>query len=177
MSKDELIAAILMLTPEGQREVIGEVVDQWAEIEPDPDMTPEFRAELERRHQDILDHPENESSWEEVSDSAARSYEAFAMKFQLSIRKGAEDDLTQAIDFYENQQPGLGRRFHDDVAQTLRLMQRHPLMYSPTDIPGYRKAVLTTFPYSIFYCAKGTKIFVVAVHPARSGTAWHIGRV
>ena len=63
MSKDELIAEILRLPANEQRSLIADVMDQL----PDSDMTPQFRAELERRYQDMLEHPERESSWEEVS--------------------------------------------------------------------------------------------------------------
>jgi putative addiction module component (TIGR02574 family) len=68
MSHEELIAEILRLPHEEQQQVLEGVVDHWAAADDvDPDMTPEFRAELERRDQDLKDHPENGSSWEEVS--------------------------------------------------------------------------------------------------------------
>ena len=33
----------------------------------DPEFTPESRAELDRRYADMLAHPDDEVSWEEVS--------------------------------------------------------------------------------------------------------------
>jgi toxin ParE1/3/4 len=99
------------------------------------------------------------------------------MRFTLSIRREAEVDLERALGFYDEREAGLGNRFHDDVAQILRLIQRHPLMYPPADLAEYRKARLKRFPYHIYYRTIGTKIFIVAVHPAKSGTEWHEGRI
>jgi putative addiction module component (TIGR02574 family) len=67
MSKEQLLAEILRLPPRERRELIGEVQESLPMDESDPDMTPEFRAELERRCADTLAHPEKGSTWEEVS--------------------------------------------------------------------------------------------------------------
>jgi putative addiction module component (TIGR02574 family) len=67
MSKEQLLAEILRLPPDERRGLIGEVMDSLPEDEPDFSMTPELRAELERREAEMVAHPEREFSWEEVS--------------------------------------------------------------------------------------------------------------
>ncbi len=66
MSKDEIIAEILRLPPDQQRNIIEQVINQLPDSAHDPDMTPELRAELDRRSQDMLDHPENKLSLEQA---------------------------------------------------------------------------------------------------------------
>ncbi len=56
-----------------RRGLIEQAVDSLpSESAPDPDLTPELRAELDRRSGDMLAHPEDEVSWERVSDEMRR---------------------------------------------------------------------------------------------------------
>jgi putative addiction module component (TIGR02574 family) len=66
MSTDQLLAEILRLPREKQFELRDKLNQSLDDAEPDPDMTPELRAELDRRHQNMVDHPEDEVSWEEA---------------------------------------------------------------------------------------------------------------
>jgi putative addiction module component (TIGR02574 family) len=67
MSKEQLLIEILRLPLEERRELIAQATDSLSESVPDFAMTPELSAELDRRHADMLAHPERESPWEEVS--------------------------------------------------------------------------------------------------------------
>jgi putative addiction module component (TIGR02574 family) len=68
MSTEQLLSEILRLPVPERRGLIEQVVDSLPEGPvPDPDMTPELRAELDRRHADMLAHPDDEISWEEAS--------------------------------------------------------------------------------------------------------------
>jgi hypothetical protein len=89
------------------------------------------------------------------------------MKFQLLVRAEAEKELTDACDFYDSEQVGLGDRLHEEVAKTLRAVEENPFLYPHAEKTGYRKAVLHTFPFSIYYCVTNNRVIVIAVHDAR----------
>jgi plasmid stabilization system protein ParE len=89
------------------------------------------------------------------------------MTFKLSIRDLAARDLQEAYDQYEEKQPGLGDRFHDEVARVLARIKENPRLYPVSDVSRYRKAVLASFPFVIYYCVIGAKIIVIAVHDGR----------
>jgi putative addiction module component (TIGR02574 family) len=68
MSMEQLLAEILLLPESERRGLIERAVDSLPSgPAPDPDLTPELRAELDRRHADMLAQPGDEVSWEEVS--------------------------------------------------------------------------------------------------------------
>jgi putative addiction module component (TIGR02574 family) len=73
MSREQLLAEILRLPVDERRGLIEQAVDSLPhDPAPDPDLTPEFRAELDRRHADMLAHPDDEVSWERVSQEMRR---------------------------------------------------------------------------------------------------------
>jgi putative addiction module component (TIGR02574 family) len=68
MSKEQLLAEILRLPVNERRGLVEQAIDSFeGDSISDPDMTPNLRAELDRRHADMLAHPEDEVSWNEVS--------------------------------------------------------------------------------------------------------------
>jgi putative addiction module component (TIGR02574 family) len=68
MSKEQLLAEILRLPVNERRGLVEQAIDSFeGDSISDPDMTPDLRAELDRRHADMLAHPEDEVSWDEVS--------------------------------------------------------------------------------------------------------------
>jgi len=77
MGKDQLLAEILRLPPEERHDLIHEALESLPDkFAIDPSMTPELRAELERRHADMLANPDDEVSWEEASAELDRRAEA-----------------------------------------------------------------------------------------------------
>ena len=68
MSKEQLLAEILRLPVNERRELVEQAVDSLSDVPMlDPEMTPELRAELDRRHAHFLAHPDDAVSWDEVS--------------------------------------------------------------------------------------------------------------
>jgi len=68
MSKEQLLAEILRLPVNERRGLVEQAIDSFeGDAVSDPDMTPGLRAELDRRYADMLAHPDDEVSWDEVS--------------------------------------------------------------------------------------------------------------
>lgn len=67
MSKEELLAGILQLAPKERESLIHEAIESLPQdyvIE--SSMSAELRALLEGRYQDMVEHPDEDMSWEEV---------------------------------------------------------------------------------------------------------------
>lgn len=94
------------------------------------------------------------------------------MSFSLVIRKRAENHITEAFDWYEQQRTGLGNEFMLSVEATIHLIENSPLIFQ-TRHKNIRIALVPRFPYGIFYFVDGNKIIVVAVlHLSRNPRLW-----
>ncbi|MEM7159315.1 MAG: type II toxin-antitoxin system RelE/ParE family toxin [Myxococcota bacterium] len=86
----------------------------------------------------------------------------------LVLRAPAFDDIDDARRWYESKEPGLGGRFVDAVDRTLLLIQQQPRAYAVVE-DTIRRAVVRTFPYSVFFVDEGERVVVLAVfHQAMS---------
>ena len=81
------------------------------------------------------------------------------------LKRIAEDEMAEAITWYEQQEPGLGERFSDRIADYFHRIIDHPEQFAPTR-RGTRRAVVDEFPFSIEYLIEDTQITVVAVFHA-----------
>jgi hypothetical protein len=72
------------------------------------------------------------------------------MKRRLRVRPEAENDLAGAYAWYEECCPGLGSRFFDEFTRAVTALEYDPLAFTEV-LPGIRRYVLHTFPYSAFY--------------------------
>lgn len=88
----------------------------------------------------------------------------------------AERELDEAYQYYEDQTPGLGERFLDEVQHALILLRRHPEA-APKVLGSIRRFVLPLFPYSILYRPlKNGGLRIMAVgHQKRHPRYW-VGR-
>lgn len=86
----------------------------------------------------------------------------------LVLREAAFADIDAAEGWYESKEPGLGGRFVDEVERTLALIVENPGAY-PVVENTIRRAVVRTFPYSVFYVVEDARVVVLAVfHQAMS---------
>jgi len=46
--------------------------------------------------------------------------------YKIKIEPEAHQDIQEAIDWYNQQQPGLGRRFHTEVKVSFKKLEIHP---------------------------------------------------
>ncbi len=84
----------------------------------------------------------------------------------------AEDDLLDAFRWYEQQRPGLGLVFRDEVDEAVGRIAREPLAYA-VQYRDLRRALVHRFPYAIYYRVQADLIVVVAVvHGKRHARVW-----
>lgn len=84
-------------------------------------------------------------------------------KFVIRIEKDAIQDIQDDITYYEEQQKGLGRKFHIFIKEAIQV-----LTYSPF-FKVYHKNIrclpLVRFPFSIFFTidSETSTIYIVAI--------------
>ncbi|NND61353.1 MAG: type II toxin-antitoxin system RelE/ParE family toxin [Gammaproteobacteria bacterium] len=94
------------------------------------------------------------------------------MKLDIRVRPAAESDVEELFHWYEEQSPGLGRRFVNELDVVYARIQVTPRIYA-TLYRGIRRAMLKRFPVGVFYVEKESVVKVVAVnHLARNPSVW-----
>lgn len=94
------------------------------------------------------------------------------MTRQFILRARAEHDIQSAFEWYESQRAELGAEFLAALRERLEAVRARPES-SPVLYRGIRRAVVSQFPYLIFYVARPERIAVLAVlHHARNPAIW-----
>jgi hypothetical protein len=78
----------------------------------------------------------------------------------------AKIELTQAIEFYEAAEAGLGGRFYDEVDATINRIVSFPLAWTLIS-PNTRRCRVNHFPYALFYQIMKDEIVIVTVMDLR----------
>jgi plasmid stabilization system protein ParE len=78
----------------------------------------------------------------------------------------AEQELREAIAYYEAAEHGLGNRFLDEVESTLARIVAHPLAWTSLS-PRTRRCRTHRFPYGLFYQVRADEILVLSVMDLR----------
>lgn len=90
----------------------------------------------------------------------------------LLLRPRAESDIQSIFEWYESKRPGLGDEFLAALRARLEVIQESPEIYTVV-YRNVRRAVLSRFPYLVFYVVQPARIAVLAVlHHARSPATW-----
>ena len=80
-------------------------------------------------------------------------------------------DISEAINWYEDQQPGLGQEFAADFLSHYRHLVRDAQLYA-VRFAGVRRLNLDRFPYGLFYVIRPPEIWLLAVlHASRDTEA------
>lgn len=90
--------------------------------------------------------------------------------FEIELLFQAENELSEAYDWYEEQQSGLGNRLFGEVNHYLQLIETNPFHFPVKYPEELRSASLKIFPYLIIYWVDETKrtAFVVSIfHTSR----------
>jgi toxin ParE1/3/4 len=94
------------------------------------------------------------------------------MAHRLKVSRRAEREAGAAYEWYEKQLSGLGERFLIALDQQFALIQRSPRLYGEV-LPGVRRALLSHFPYGVFFASKGELVSILAVvHTSRNPKRW-----
>lgn len=94
------------------------------------------------------------------------------MSLKIKVKPEAEEDITDAFLWYEEQSPGLGKRFLEDIDTKFSFLETSPfsssILYKNT-----RRLLLKRFPYSLFYQIEEKQIVVLScLHTRRNPIQW-----
>jgi hypothetical protein len=93
--------------------------------------------------------------------------------YKIKIEPEAHLDIQEAIDWYNQQQPGLGRRFHTEVKVSFKTLETHQFFQVRYD--NVHCFILKKFPYMVHYTIdeQNKNIIVRAVfNTSRNPTIW-----
>jgi len=81
-------------------------------------------------------------------------------------------DLAAGFQYYEARQPGLGEAFLARSRSVFEAIERYPEMFAAVH-GAVRRAVVSRFPYAVFYLVEQDRIVVLRVlHTARDPRVW-----
>ncbi len=84
----------------------------------------------------------------------------------------ARDEFLDAIRYYEDAEPGLGRRFRVELEKSVRHLCDHPETYRIRSA-DQRRINLKTFPFYLPFIIRGETVWVLAVaHESRRPRYW-----
>ncbi|MEW6614970.1 MAG: type II toxin-antitoxin system RelE/ParE family toxin [Thermodesulfobacteriota bacterium] len=91
---------------------------------------------------------------------------------KVIFSKYAKQELDDATHYYEVEQPGLGRRFREEIGKAARRISEYPEAWS-VERSDVRKCILHKFPYKLLYSIEEDHIFIIAVaHQHRKPDYW-----
>jgi plasmid stabilization system protein ParE len=93
----------------------------------------------------------------------------------LILLPQATNELADAVEYYENEEAGLGARLWGEVDEYLSWICANATL--PRQRPGgYRRVNLKVFPYYIAYALRGDSAVVLAIAHSRRQPKYWIGR-
>jgi toxin ParE1/3/4 len=94
------------------------------------------------------------------------------MSLPIRLLPEARDEFDAAVDWYEQQRPGLGTAFLDRVRDVFARITANPQLHAIV-YQDVRKAVVQKFPYVVLYKEEASEVVVIAVfHAARDPAIW-----
>jgi plasmid stabilization system protein ParE len=84
----------------------------------------------------------------------------------------AEEDIAEAVDWYEVQAPGVGARLIDELGAVVRRLVNNPLQF-PIAHKDVRRALVRRFPYAVFFRVLDGSVEVIGCfHTSRDPRRW-----
>jgi toxin ParE1/3/4 len=94
------------------------------------------------------------------------------IEYQLVSEPSADLDVEAAFEWYENERPGLGMEFLDELRAIYNRIADGPFKYQELRA-GIRRALLRRFPYAVYFAIEAEIIVVAAVlHASRDPAQW-----
>ncbi|SDB85567.1 type II toxin-antitoxin system RelE/ParE family toxin [Williamwhitmania taraxaci] len=94
--------------------------------------------------------------------------------YTVVILPKAKDDIRQAALWYNEKQPGLGKRFVFQIRQKVEHIRQHPMAFSKR-YEDVRLAVMNIFPFTIHYSVDDrvkTVLIIAVMHTSRDPKNW-----
>lgn len=87
------------------------------------------------------------------------------MTFDLSVTTKARYEAMEALNYYDNIQPGLGDNFLTDLEEKFAAICENPFAYSYIDEKGgLRDTMLKRFPYLVIFKIRQKEVIILSVH-------------
>jgi plasmid stabilization system protein ParE len=94
------------------------------------------------------------------------------MTSSVHVTLAAEQDLTAAFIWYEEQSASLGDEFIDQVSDLIARVAETPRQF-PEVMSGYRRGLLHRFPYGVYFSVESDRVVVRAIlHLHRDAAHW-----
>jgi plasmid stabilization system protein ParE len=94
------------------------------------------------------------------------------MNLPIFFRPAAQEEFEEAARWYETQRAGLGANFIRAVEAVVSTIAQSPERY-PVAEGDVRYALVSRFPYSVYYRVRTDRISVLAVfHTSRNPERW-----
>lgn len=98
------------------------------------------------------------------------------MTHRLIIRPEAETDIEESFIWYEDECPGLGHEFRQELGSAIALIRSNPYLF-PVVYGQIRRALVKRFPHAFFFfIANDTLIVTACVHHRRDPKTWESRR-
>lgn len=92
---------------------------------------------------------------------------------RVVIHEVAEAEWREAVEYYEQRSPGLGRWLVDEISRALDRIASVPRAFPRYKGKRVRKCVLSRFPYVVFFLEVGDVVWVTAIaHAKRHPDYW-----
>jgi len=91
------------------------------------------------------------------------------MTFRVLIENEAEREFAEAVEFYDEREPGRGQKFARDVREIFKTVCEDPERF-PRYSRMTRKAKVLDWPYSVYFAIKPKTSELVII------TVWHGAR-
>ena len=93
------------------------------------------------------------------------------------LHPDAAHEHKQQVAYYENEQRGLGRRYHAEFQAALALTCEMPLRPRIVHLPNIRSVSLKVFHFSVIYREVSGVVQVLAIAHHRRQPGYWLGRV
>ena len=93
------------------------------------------------------------------------------MALEIVFRPQAEDEALSVLRWYESRRPGLGREFGQALDVLIARIAASPLAF-PRVHNETRRAILSRFPYAVYFRLAREAIIVLAIHGRQHPSRW-----
>ncbi len=95
------------------------------------------------------------------------------MNRTVKFLRAAENEAQEAMNWYEDQERGLGKDFLNAVDQVISNIQKNPFAFPNIHGSPARRALTGKFPYSVIFSLEFEWILIISIfHSRRDPMVW-----